>query len=353
MRRFVGDMSPYTVVIIYVTLSVTMQVICLYIDLVKAQKVASRDDVRYWKSKGKVRNNKATDTVIPTGMRSSVEILHKGYDVFGLHSEEDTEFIFDSVIPTGMRLSVEILDKGYDIFVFVLHSEEDTEFIFDPVMPLLKNHGVYMATEDFFPPGKQKLECLHETLHSCQSALVVLTPDFLNEKWKSYQLDLFALRATEEKKFEVLFVLRQELETLGELPKNIQMFLKTSPIFKEYKQGWEQKLVCELKSKPKRSVSAALKCGAFSCFCSCFMKRSIGKSRKRVKKPETDIEHHEHEIWCISWHETSHHPPILTWHVAILSFWKYLHEIKSYTNNSLPVYHNSVDLFPNKWSLIL
>ena len=151
----------------------------------------------------------------------------------------------------------------------VLYSEKDLDFHYKAIMPLLNKHEISMETEDLFPLGKSKFECLCEALEVCKATLVLLTPEFLDEKEKLYTLDLVMQTAIDRKKFKVVFVLRQKLTTLGELPKNVKMFLKTAQVIKEYKEGWEQKLVQSLQNRTKRSVSAGLKCGTVSCIWSC------------------------------------------------------------------------------------
>ena len=56
-------------------------------------------------------------------------------------------------------------------------------------MPLLEKYDLSFATEDNFTPGKDRFTSLQNVTNESRTALIIITPDLLQEKWKLYQLN--------------------------------------------------------------------------------------------------------------------------------------------------------------------
>ena len=148
----------------------------------------------------------------------------------------------------GKRL--EIHNRAYDIFiVYQQDSEDDELFVANKVIPLLKKHGLSVATEDSFPPGRNRFECLQAFLTQSCTALIIITQDLLKENLKLYDLNQAVCTHIQHKNFKVVFLLCRKPIDLGKLPKNLRSFLQTGPTVKQFKKNWENALVYELKHK--------------------------------------------------------------------------------------------------------
>ena len=124
----------------------------------------------------------------------------------------------------GQRL--EIHGREYDIFVVYNHDGQDATFVDTELLPLLEKHDITAATEDYFALGKDKFTALQNIMTQSRSALIVITPEFLKEKWKLYQLNQAVCTEIGQSNFKVVFLLCQKLTTLGSIPENLPLFLR-------------------------------------------------------------------------------------------------------------------------------
>ena len=79
-----------------------------------------------------------------------------------------------------------------------------------------------------------------------QTALVVLSPEFLTGKWTMYELSQAVVREHQAPHFKVIFLLLQDPETLGQLPDNLRAFLRLGSVIKVYEKYYIKKLFYEL-----------------------------------------------------------------------------------------------------------
>ena len=158
---------------------------------------------------------------------------------------------------------IEIRGRQYDVFVVYNHGPKDSSFVEIELLPLLEQHRIISGTQDCFTPGKNIFSCLETMLRESRSVLVVITPDFLKENWDLYQLDQAICNQIEQKNFKVVFLLCQKQKFLGELPKNLKLFLRVGSTVKQYKKNWKSRLIYELKHKTKTSVRKRLSCGNY------------------------------------------------------------------------------------------
>ena len=159
----------------------------------------------------------------------------------------------------GQRLNIH--DRLYDVFLVYNNDSHDERFVEDELMPLLRRYNISPITENCFTPGRDRFTCLENAMAQSASALVVITPEFLAENWKLYQLNQVICTNIEERNFKVVFLLCQKLETLEDLPENLRLFLRLGTAVKQYKKQWESMLIYELKHKTKQSLSKRLSFG--------------------------------------------------------------------------------------------
>ena len=161
----------------------------------------------------------------------------------------------------GQRL--EVHDRQYDVFVMYNKGLKDSALVENELLPLLLQHRIIAGTEDCFTPGKDIFTCLETMLKESRSVLVVITPDFWKENWDLYQLNQAICTQIEQKNFKVVFLLSHPQKSLGELPKNLRLFLRIGSTVKQYKKNWKSRLIYELKHKTKRSISKRLSFGNY------------------------------------------------------------------------------------------
>ena len=158
---------------------------------------------------------------------------------------------------------IEVHGRKNDVFIIYNHGATDSKFVENEVLPLLEERKITAATEDCFTPGKDIFTCLETILKESRSVLVVITPDFLKENWGLYQLNQAICSQIEQKNFKVVFMLCRKPKVLGQLPKNLKLFLRIGSIVKQYKKNWKSRLIYELKHRTKRSINKRLSFGNY------------------------------------------------------------------------------------------
>ena len=106
----------------------------------------------------------------------------------------------------------------------------------------------YITEEESFELGVNWFTCLEETMSKSRSALVVLTPALLRENWKRFQIDHSVCTQIEQHNFKVVFLLCEKLTCLGNLPKDLKLFLQHGATVERYKKNWKIRLIYELKT---------------------------------------------------------------------------------------------------------
>ena len=157
----------------------------------------------------------------------------------------------------GRRL--EIHNRKYEVFIVYSHDSPDEDsFVLTEIMPLLEKNDLSVATEDSFTPGQDRFTSLQSVINESCTALIIITPDLLQEKWKMYQLNQVICMQFEQTNFKVVFFLCQEPKQLRNLPKNPKLFLRIGSTVKQYKNNWKGTLIYQLKHETKRSVNKRL-----------------------------------------------------------------------------------------------
>ena len=161
----------------------------------------------------------------------------------------------------GKLLDTSVSLRAHDVFVVYNHGKQDRGSVHDQLLPLLDKHGISYITEDCFLPGRDVFTCLEIYLKQSRSALVIISPDFLRENWNLYHLNQAVCTEIHQTNFKVMFLLRQNLKSLGPLPENLSLFLRINTTIKGYKKDWEDQLIYELKHKTKKPVRERLTFG--------------------------------------------------------------------------------------------
>ena len=159
----------------------------------------------------------------------------------------------------GQRL--EIHDRKYDVFVLYNHDSDDNSFVLDEILPLLDKHHLNHVTEDSFELGPDRFTSLQNAIRESRSALVILNSSLLETHWNLYQLNQVVCREIDQHNFKVMFLLCERLTSLENLPENLGLFLRVSPVVKKYRRNWKDNLIYELKHKTKSSVNRRLTFG--------------------------------------------------------------------------------------------
>ena len=160
----------------------------------------------------------------------------------------------------GKRLT-EIHDRIYDVFVIYNHDSDDECFVINEIIPLLVQHRLHVVTEDCFALGVDCFTCLQSVITQSRTALVVLTPNLLRANWKLYQLNQAVYTQIEQHNLKVVFLQCEKLTCLGNLPKNLRLFLQLQARVEKYKSNWKGSLIYELKHETKRPVNKRLTFG--------------------------------------------------------------------------------------------
>ena len=179
-----------------------------------------------------------------------------------LHGKKIKIALFSKLnLSLGKRLDTHVSLRAHDVFVVYNHGDQDRGFVHDELLPLLGQHGISYITEDCFIPGRDVFTCLEIYLKQSRSALVIVTPDFLRENWNLYHLNQVVCTEIHQTNFKVVFLLRQSLKALGQLPENLNLFLRVNATIKGYKKDWEERLIYELQHKTKKPVTHRLTFG--------------------------------------------------------------------------------------------
>ena len=159
----------------------------------------------------------------------------------------------------GQRLGVH--KRLHDVFVMFNHESKDQFFVLDEILPLLSKHRLNPVIEDCFALGCDKFTCLQNIMTHSRSALVILTTNLLKVNWNLYQLNQAVCTQLEQHNFKVVFLVCAKPNELGNIPENLQLFLRTGSSIEKYKNNWKGRLIYELKHNTKRSVSKRLTFG--------------------------------------------------------------------------------------------
>lgn len=108
-----------------------------------------------------------------------------------IEARQETLGKMDEIANThrAVEANVAILEgkKTTDDFdVFISYSQEDGAWVKDWLLPRLEQHGIYVFQEKNFELGKPLIENIEIALNRCPRTLLILTPTWVANKWKTF-----------------------------------------------------------------------------------------------------------------------------------------------------------------------
>ena len=127
-------------------------------------------------------------------------------------------------------------NREYDAFV-CYNFDEDHFFVFDSILPELEdNHDpplkMFIHDRDF-TPGRAITVNICSAINNCNSAIIVMSQGFIDSPRCREEFTKCLAESEEDPAFKLFIILMEEVDTLVNIPENMQIFFKEKTYVKK------------------------------------------------------------------------------------------------------------------------
>ena len=145
-------------------------------------------------------------------------------------------YIVRRYVCRGKELLLLKRNREYDAFV-CYNFDEDHLFIFGSILPELEdNHDpplkMFIHDRDF-TPGQEITVNIRNAINNCNSAIIVMSQGFIDSPRCREEFTKCLTESEEDPAFKLFIILMEEVDTLINIPENMQIFFKEKTYLKK------------------------------------------------------------------------------------------------------------------------